>query len=335
MHIKDYMSAVSRWRSHIMGFCTLAVIVYHSELRFSSGPLSYLTNLLWEIDIFFFLTGMGVYHSLCRDSRVLPYYKRRFMRIYPHYLPVIILYFLPVFILYTDGSNLALRMKEFIGNVTMLGWFLKLDNQFNWYVPAVMVFYLVSPLVVYLVRRCEGRALPMAGLLALLCLVQPLFFGSGKLIAISRAIAFVMGIAASALAERGAKLKMSVPVMLLLFVVGNLINYYVNTLPVELSMHYGICWYPAVLVVPGMLFMLCWFYDKCGKIPALGWINRMFELMGRYSLEGYLVNVLIYDVIARCRIEIGSNFNWCLVMPGICVLSVLYGKLMEKVLKKA
>jgi len=40
-------------------------------------------------------------------------------------------------------------------------------------------------------------------------------------------------------------------------------------------------------------------------------------------------------VIARCKINVGSNFNWCLVMLGICVLSVLYGKLMEKVLKKA
>ena len=152
MLIKDYMDRVSRYRSHILGVCIFAVIVYHANLRFNSGPLSYIFNPLWEVDIFFFLTGMGAYYSLFKNSDSLAFYKRRLGRIYPRYLPVILLYFVPIFVLYTGRDSLVLRLQEFLGNVLLLGWLGGLDNQFNWYVQALMIFYLVSPPLFLLIK---------------------------------------------------------------------------------------------------------------------------------------------------------------------------------------
>ena len=330
MLIRDYMDKVSRWRSPIMGFCILSVIFVHSKIAFQSGPLSYALNKLWMIDMFFFITGMSVYRSLKKDERILPFYKRRFMRIYPRYLPIIIIYFIPLFALYTDGSNLALRLRELLGNVIMLGWINGMDNQFNWYLQSLLFFYLFSPALFLAVRQAQGRAKPLLLLLGFACVSQLCFIGSGTLVAYSRAIAFVMGIVAEDLADRGAKVRINIPLLLVLWMIGNLLAYYALAMPLEKSMYYGFCWYPGVLVTPGMLLICCWVFELCGKLRPLRWVNSVFGLLGRYSLEGYLVNVLVYDLIDRLRIPVQGNLQWFILAVLICPLSVLYGRLMDR-----
>lgn len=335
MLIRDYMDRVSRWRSRIMGFCILAVIVYHANLSFRSGPLGYLFNPLWEVDIFFFLTGMGACYSLNKNSASLPYYKRRISRIYPAYLPVIVIYFIPVLVLYTSGDNIALRLQELLGNLMMLGWLGGLDNQFNWYVQALMIFYLAAPPLFLLVKEFEGDGKKTALLLGFFVLSQFCFMGSGLLIAYSRSIAFVLGIIGADWASRGRDFRLSVPGMLILFVLGHGISYFTMAMPVELGMRYGLCWYPALLILPGTLWILCRIFELCEKVKLLRPAGRFFDLLGRYSFEAYLVNVLVYDIRARLNIEIGSNLIWFALIIAICPLSILYGKLVEKYIKKA
>lgn len=331
MLIRDYMDRVSRWRSHILGFCILGVIVYHANLGFISGPLSYVFNPLWEVDIFFFLTGMGAYYSLRKDSDALAFYKRRISRIYPRYLPVILLYFVPIFILYTGKTDVLTRIQELLGNVLMLGWLGGLDNQFNWYVQALMIFYLAAPALFMLIKGFEGSGKKLALLLAFFALSQFCFMGSGLLIAYSRSIAFVLGLAAADWAARGREFRLNLPLILLVFVIGHGISYYTMAMPVELGMRYGLCWYPALLILPGTLYILCLVFSACERVKLLAPLNSFFALLGRYSLEAYLINVLVYDLRSRLGIELDSNLEWFILIIAICPLSILYGKLMDRV----
>lgn len=331
MLIRDYMDKVSRWRSPIMGFCILSVIFTHTEMAFQSGPLSYVVNKLWVIDMFFFITGMSVYRSLKNDDRALPFYKRRFKRIYPRYLPIIIVYFIPIFVLYTDGNNLLLRLQELLGNVIMLGWVNGMDNQFNWYLQSLLFFYLFSPPLFLAVRQANGDRKKLLALLGFFCVSQLCFIGAGTLVAYTRTIAFVMGLVAEDMAERRVNFKINIPLLIIVWVIGNLMAYYTLAMPLEISMYYGLCWYPGVLVAPGMLLICCWVFELFEKLRALRWINAVFDVLGRYSLEGYLVNVLVYDVLVRCGIKINNNLAWLVIALAICPLSVLYGKLMDKI----
>lgn len=328
------MDRLSRWRSQILGFCIFLIIIYHANLGFRSGPLSYIFNPLWEVDIFFFLTGMGAYRSLLGKGDALAFYKRRISRIYPRYLPVILLYFVPILVLYTGRDTLLLRLQELLGNVLMLGWLGGLDNQFNWYVQALMIFYLLSPAMFLLIRSFEGSGRKLGRLLAFLVLSQVCFMGSGLLIAYSRSIAFALGLAAADWAARGKEFRLSVPVMLAVLVMGHAVSYYTMAMPVELGMRYGLCWYPALLILPGTLWLLTVLFALCEKTKALDWVNGLFGLLGRYSLEGYLVNVLVYDMRARLGIEFEGNLMWFVLIIAICPLSVLYGKLMDKLLSR-
>lgn len=332
MQIKEYMGIVGKYRSHIMGFCILDVLIGHSGMVFRSGPLSYLISLLWVIDIFFFMTGMGAYHSLKKDERLLPFYKRRFSRIYPAYLPVIILYFIPIFVFYTNRENLLLRLQQFFGNLSLMGWINGMDNQFNWYIQALMIFYFAAPALFLLVRSYQGSGKKAALLLGFFCLTQISFIGSGLLVAYARVIAFVLGIIAADWADRAKSFRLNVPVMLVLWVLGNLLAYYCQSLPSEIGMHYGLSWYPGLLIIPGMMLILAWIFHFCSRYKALAWLNSFFSLLGEYSLEIYIVNVLIYDVLVRCGINIHNNLVWLAVAAVIGVLSIAYGKLVRSVM---
>lgn len=325
------MDRISRYRSHILGFCVLAVIVYHANLSFRSGPLGYIFNPLWEVDIFFFLTGMGAYRSLSKNSEAPAFYKRRISRIYPRYLPVILLYFVTIFIFYTERETIVPRLQELLGNILMLGWLGGLDNQFNWYVQALMIFYLVSPPLFLLIKSFDGSGRKMALLLAFFVLSQFCFMGSGLLIAYSRSIAFVLGLASADWAARGKELRLSVPVLLTFFVLGHGISYFAMAMPVELGMRYGLCWYPALLILPGTLYILTLLFSLFERARVMSRLNLFFAVMGRYSLEAYLVNVLVYDVRARLGIMIDSNLMWFALIAAICPLSIVYGKLMDRV----
>ena len=345
MLIKDYMAKIGKYRAHIMGFCILDVLIGHSDMIFRLGPLSYLTKLLWVIDIFFFMTGLGAYHSLSKNPSLLPFYKRRFMRVYPCYLPVILIYVIPIFVYAIRFSpELLLRnIQEFLGNLFLMGWFAGLDNQFNWYIQALMVFYLVAPPMVLLVKHFEGSGKKLAGLLLFFCVTQVCFFGSGFLVAYARTIAFVMGIIAADLAVRNKNFKLNVPLMLILWVIGNGLAYYLHSMPTELGMKYGFSWYPGLIIIPGMMLILSWVFEFCSKHKALAWISSAFSVLGQYSLEIYIVNVLGYDLLARCGISLMinslpnyliRNAVWFVIAIALGVISIIYGKFIHKLLAR-
>jgi len=332
MQIRDYMDRISRYRSHIMGFCILSVTFIHAQIVSLSGPLNYMMNKLWVVDIFFFITGMSVYRSLKRDERLIPFYKRRLTRIYPSYLPIILVYFIPIFALYTSKENLVMSIQEFLGNIFMIGWVGGLNNQFNWYPQSLMIFYLMSPPLYMLVRHLDGNRWKILGLLGFFCISQICFFGSGMMVAYSRSVSFILGLVAEDFASSRRSLKLNIPVMLIVWIIGNALCYYTLNMPMEISMYYGICWHPGVLVVPGMMLILCWIYALCEKYAALRWINRVFSLLGEYSLEILLGNVLVCDLFVRLGIKVDENWMWIAVIVGVCIVFILYGKLIKRLL---
>lgn len=334
MLLNDYIERINRYRRPILGFCILEVIFLHADFAFFNGPLSYAFNLLWEVDIFFFLSGLGLYYSFTRDEALLPFYRRRLHRVYSRYWPVLLVYELSVFTVFIRygilPGNTFPFLRQLLGNVFLVGWYVNLNNQFNWYIQSLMAFYLFAPPLILLIRQAQGSRKKCGFLLGFCVVSQICFFGSGLLIAYSRLIAFVLGILAADFAVRKETLRLNVPVMLILFVIGNGLCYWGNAFPIELSMAYGLCWYPSLLVLPGALYLLPLVFALCEKHRPLRWISEGFAVLGNYSLEAYLVNVLVYDIIVRWGIPVRSNLQWLLIALALCPLSVLYGRLLDK-----
>jgi peptidoglycan/LPS O-acetylase OafA/YrhL len=333
MPIKDYMADISKYRSHIMGFCILEVILLHSSFQFP-GALNYVRMMYWAVDIFFFLSGLGIYHSLSRNSEIVPFYRRRFMRIYPAYLPMLLLYFIPVLIKSAPEGSIWALIQQFLGNIFLLGWINGLDNQFNWYPQAIFITYLLSPVLYFIVKSCHGSGRKLFAVLAFFIVSQLCFFGSGVLVAYSRSIAFILGLISADMAVRNKDFRLNLPVVFVLFIIGNCLAYYTQRMPEELIWSYGICWYPGILVIPGAMLLLCLFFRLCSRVGWLHWVSDIFDSLGRHSFEIFLVQEVIYEYIDKFNLPMNNNFICLIILFLICAAGLLYGKLVSSVLNR-
>lgn len=127
-----------------MGLAILWVMFCHSHIDVSSS--NFLSAIKWSgpmgVDIFMFVSGFGIYYSLSKNSSLKTYYKNRILRIIPYYTPIVLLYSL-----FQYSQNIW-GVDTVIKNVLTINYWLGADYShiFDWYVPAIIVIYALSPL---------------------------------------------------------------------------------------------------------------------------------------------------------------------------------------------
>lgn len=174
MKIRDFeWASISRYRSELMGLAIIFVVLFHVHLPRSDMffGLRRMGNI--GVDIFFFLSGMGLWFSWikpflshARPSAPAPspthvssdsiaaylrsFYLRRFLRIYPTWLLVACAFYIPAFV---RGERRSANIVDLIGDITINWDFWIHDELTFWYIPATMAFYLLAPLYMELIRR--------------------------------------------------------------------------------------------------------------------------------------------------------------------------------------
>ena len=173
--LKNTKDRLTIFRKPLMGFAIIWVFMLHSGVT---------GNVIWDairfygwagVDIFFFLSAIGLCFSLRKDNSTLAFFKRRAKRILPtwffvllavhlvglicnHYLPKLPFY-IPDTLLkcFTWYTGTGFWISDFaLGK----GWF------YEWYVPSLLAFYLFTP---YLYRK---RNLSLFLLIVLFLLVK-------------------------------------------------------------------------------------------------------------------------------------------------------------------
>ena len=87
----EHRQWVSRYREEIKGLAILWIVFFHTRL-YLPGGFDLLRALGYGgVDIFLFIMGMGLHRSLSRQPELRGYLGRRFARILPAYLPVLLL----------------------------------------------------------------------------------------------------------------------------------------------------------------------------------------------------------------------------------------------------
>ncbi len=116
------------------------ILLYHSSLRFSFAPFMMFKNIGYGgVDICFLTSGIGCYYSLNKNPDIFAFFKRRFLRIGPTYLCYIFLWFI------YKGITGTLNVQMMIGNIFGIQNFTGLGNAFDWYISALLLFYLLTP----------------------------------------------------------------------------------------------------------------------------------------------------------------------------------------------
>lgn len=144
---------ISNYRRVLMGFAMICVIFFHIN-----SPIIYPLFGLCKsgdvgVDIFLFLSGVGLWFSWTKTPSFKVFYKRRFLRIVPTWLFFSSLYYLShYFYHYFKGDNL-MSLKDVIGQITINWDFWRIGDCTFWFIPCLLVLYLFAPLYIIVIQN--------------------------------------------------------------------------------------------------------------------------------------------------------------------------------------
>ena len=245
------------------------------------------------VDIFLFLSGVGLWFSWVKTPDMRRFYRRRLLRIVPTWLVVATAFYLPD---YLGARRFSRSLVDLIGDITINWDFWLHDELTFWYVPAIMALYLVAPWYMRLVQnRPIYRWLPL--LMVVWCVmvqwVLPIHHAVGHLeIFWSRVPIFFIGINFGEMVRMRRQLPgESVWLLLLTFL-----------------MTFGTCLYleqvrhghfplfvERMLYIPFTVCTVLVMNRIFRRMPQ--WVNSAFRFVGALSLEAYLIHihfVLVY-----------------------------------------
>ena len=287
------LANISRFRAEQMGAAMLFVILFHVAL--DRGDPFYGLRRCGNVgvDIFLFLSGVGLWFSWVKTPDVLRFYRRRLLRIVPTWIVVATAFYLPDYLVARRFSH---SIVDLIGDITINWDFWLHDELTFWYVPAIMALYLAAPWYMRLVQsRPVYRWLPL--LMVIWCVmvqwVLPIHHAVGHIeIFWSRVPIFFIGINFGEMVRTRRQLP-SETVWLLL---------------VTFLMTFGTCLYleqvrhgqfplfvERMLYIPFTVCTVLVMNRIFRRTPQ--WVNRSFRLVGALSLEAYLIHihfVLVY-----------------------------------------
>lgn len=154
---------LSKYRTQLMGVAMLSVFLFHSM----SGDWmpKYIYNIASHgdigVDVFLFLSAMGLTYSLANNPNILSFYKRRIWRIMPTYWFVMSVVYSFVYILTAahimpdNYYQIPRNLYELFQTYTTLGFWIKDGVFYLWYIPAILLLYILFPFFFKLFTSCK------------------------------------------------------------------------------------------------------------------------------------------------------------------------------------
>lgn len=333
MKIPDIeLANISRYRGELMGAAMLFIILFHVGL--SRGDPFYGLRRCGNVgvDMFLFLSGVGLWYSWTKNPSFTHFFKRRYLRIYPVWLLMASLYYVPDYLNHGGHSNSVVDM---LGDI-LINWDFWLHDELTfWYVPAIMMLYTFAPAYMKLITRW-----PMYRWLSLLMVVWcvmvqwvlPIHHAVGHLeIFWSRVPIFFIGINMGEMVRRKDTLDgASIWMIWLMFLMTLLSSIFLEQVkhgqfPLFLE---------RMLYIPLTVTTILLLNRVFRRTPK--WVNKAFMFVGALSLECYLIHIhFVLDYIEKWHWTYWPTFLTCvaITLPAAWVLAKLVGWISQKLAK--
>lgn len=291
-------------RNALFGFAILSVCVFHLYflLANTASGTNFIANMLFFIletgnigvDIFVFLSGFGLFHSLYKKSGLRSFYIKRAVRILPAYWTGLILFFALNAVL-----NHAFDIKDFVMHFTLVDYFVTGDAML-WYVPFTVVLYLLYPLLYRYADTVKKKTVLFFILLLISFATHfiPGFEATEYDVAKDRLPLFVLGTitAQMSLENRENKIipvrKKALPAVFIIFLVlVDLLLLYLQFIHEE---PYDLMFF--IYLPLSLLLIVIVLY--CIKNVRADYIKKFLTVTGGMSFELYLSNTLTMELIA-------------------------------------
>jgi len=315
---------ISKYRSELMGFAMLIVIMFHTgmEHRYLMWSLVKCGNV--GVDFFLFLSGVGLWYSWSKTPDIKHFFSRRYLRVYPTWLIIVPFFYIPN---YLNGGGYSRNIIDLIANITFNWSFWRIDDLTFWYVPALMMMYLFAPLYMTLIRKHPMyKWLPIAAII--FCFIQqyvmPVHNVVGHIeIFWSRIPIFLLGINCGELVKEKRTIDSTAIWLIAIIFVMSLI----------VCVNFEMNWrgrYPQFLermnyipLTVTSILLLIELFKHTSK-----WILKSLSFIGGISLEVYLLH--LHFVLVRVQT---LHLGFCITVVITSCISLLAGWLLHKVIQ--
>lgn len=337
---------LSKYRSKLMGISIIWIMLYHGNEIGMLFPKPFeLINFVLEkgrggVDLFLFLSGLGLYYSYSKNPDTKSFYRRRVMRVViPYLLIAAPFWIVQDLIRYHDIS-------AFLKNVTLYSFWTE-GNTRLWYFALLIPLYLLFPFLYGWIYKKEHdkrsniyRAWVLIALVVLCTyLIRRYFSGYyGKVeIALTRIPVFLLGILCGSFAKK--EKQVTFGELSFLFAAYSYRMYTYEYKIKGMAVRY---WYASLILV--VCFVCVYFFESAGKnrkkAPSK---YHLLDVAGKYSLELYIVHIWIRRWIDKLDLNYtfaGVNWNpygilnYLLILVLSCVIAFIFVKIEDFVFRK-
>lgn len=283
---------LNRKRNALVGLGTAWVMLYHARLL--TLPVGDFIRQIGYggVDICLFLSGFGISVSLNKNGNWKQFYLRRMKRIYPQYLLVTGAYSL--FMYLYQGFSIG----DILLTMTALFYFVSPKMTYNWYIPALLFLYAVSPVFSWIIEKWKKNSLVLIlsvfVLSAFLGLLQHLAGITRFLIFTTRIPLYFLGMMMGSrfFHNTSCEVRRSGVFVSAMLALSSIAVLYVlhSRQAVYLMAEFGLYWYPFFFFIPGLCV-------ACGRLLCLAEKTRVgsvihsaLDWLGKNSLLIYLVS---------------------------------------------
>lgn len=291
----------SYFRNAIYGFAALWIVIFHGVLLYNiRSEFDPSIRLIRDsidmgnigVDVFVFLSGICLYFSYSKKPKLGSFYYKRIVRVYIPYLIMVLPYIIYFFV--AGEIDLWLMIKTIL---TVNTWTGEIDPIDFWYVSAILVFYLLYPLIFrFIFRKNPKGKMPQrkAEFWRMITLVIISFAVSVTIYytlpdvynvisrMLSRFTVFIIGTYVGKLVKEKKPFHEAFLIASVVILAGTYPLYECDILPGVWSRYYG------SLTGIALVFLLSQFFILTADLK----IDRFFAFFGAFSLEIYVLSII-------------------------------------------
>lgn len=330
MKIKCSWGDLSKYRNELFGLSIIEIIIFHYfENYFSRGHNNNLITLIGKlydymlgdvgVEIFLFLSGMGLYFSLIRNDSVKRFYIRRFKRILPTFLIVSVMYYFWLNFVYRDTGILGFVRGEFFVN------FFRIHDTTYWFILLILLMYLMFPYLYRFLLPLKNhrilRLLVLFGIwlgatITIFLLNRSVFYNIEILL--FRIPIFILGLFFAYKVMENRNLSRFELLILILILAIKVIFIKSSVMPIRGRIMATLWTFPI------MFIGVCVCKYSLAKTTKL---NEFIQWTGTMSLELYIVHVSLREVFNAYNFSMSVGWHYAVMVIVAYCLAVILKKL--------
>ncbi|MEE1317331.1 MAG: acyltransferase [Prevotella sp.] len=294
LNLKTY----TLFREELMGVATIMIILCHivgNDVLLPPIVLKVLTLGNYGVDVFMFLSGLGLFYSLRNNFQTnIVWYKKRYIRIFIPYLIMTLFYCVVRF-----GVHEFSILDIILSLSTLDFW---IYGRGAWYISAILPLYFLTPYLSKLIESRKNKFSCTILIILILIILSKVSISDNEILTniqfvLSRVPMFILGywLARYTKGEICITIKNAVLLTILSIIFYVFLNIYtVLAIPILIALGYFVNWIDKLYVV-----------------------DLILRFMGKISLESYLANIYIPEIIRHINfgdLGIGNYLSYGLVV---------------------